>query len=484
MGQQRFGGRGARSVVALALGLVVGSSALGGAADAVAQAAGGNLAITSVTCTVDAAAGEPVGAAFAVSDPGGAVSAPQTTETCTPEPAAFEIVPFGDAALPPIPVATDEVGVAFLEGTVPATDGVPHVLIELTTGDSTPFAVAVGELTVIDATLYLVDDGAVVERPTGDLAITSLACSAAEAGAAVTVVAPSPGNVAAPPEATDGCAPAAADLAIYPFGDLAADPIAVATDATGLLVLDDQLPITIDAEAHLVVDVASGESAPFGVVADVLTLIDITTDVVAAQTGGTLDLRAYACTEGVGGAGGVDLLAFPAGDPTGSAEVPNASCVPAAFAGSVLPFSDAALAPLAVALDAAGAATFAVPATHSVPHLLTGATSGASVPFAIDPGTATTVVALILVAAAPTEEPPAAVPTETPTDCACETPAAAPVFTATAVPAAAGSGAVAALPNTGAGAARRAGSPPVAALAGLAALALFAAMSTARRRPA
>jgi len=488
---RKWGGRlTAMLVVAIALSM--------GTMGARAQdATGGSLAITNISCTVDVAAGEPTGAAFEVLGPGAEISAPTAFENCLPGPADFEILPWGDPTQPAIPVSTDDVGVAFLDSSLPVTDGAPHVLVELTTGDSTPFEIVAGSLTVIEASLFVAPgatvpdettpeetnpDETVPEIPvpgdttpdggTGSVAIEAVACAGSEetAGTAILVVGPSVDTVAAPPVATDACTPVATEFRLYPFGDQAATPLVAATDATGLAIFGD-LPVTTDAARHLLVDVASGQSTSLGVAADQVTVAEVTAAAAAQVTDGTLEVLAYDCTEGVDG---VELTAFAPGNAAGSEAVPNASCSAASADFTIQPYSDAAQA-MDFSVGAAGSATVEVPFTHSVPHLLVGAYSGESVPFTIEGGLTTRVVVLIAVGGDPAPDPdqdqdpePTAVPTEA---AATEPPPSTGAAT----------GAVASLPNTGSGPMPARDGWPV-LVAGAVLLALFGAVRVGGRR--
>lgn len=486
---RKWGGRlTAMLVVALALS----TGTIGAQAQ---DATGGSLALTNISCTVDVAAGEPTGAAFEVLGPGAEVSAPAAFENCLPGPADFEILPWGDPTQPAIPVSTDDVGVAFLDSSLPVTDGAPHVLVELTTGDSTPFEIVAGSLTVIEASLFVapgatvpdestpeetIPDGTVPEvqvpdvttpdGATGSVAIEAVACAGSEetAGTEILVVGPSVDTVAAPPAATDTCVPVATEFRLYPFGDQAATPFVAATDATGLAIFGD-LQVTTDAAAHTLVDVASGRSTPLSVAADQVTVAEVTTAAAAQATNGTLEVLAYDCTEGVDG---VELTAFAPGNPAGREAVPNASCSAASADFTIQPYSDVAEA-MNLSVETSGSATVDVPFTHSVPHLLVGAHSGESVPFTVEAGLTTRVVALIAVGGDPDPDPdqdpePTAAPTETP---------------ATEPPPSTGSssGAVASLPNTGSGPIPASSGWPV-LLAGAVLLALLGAVRVGGRR--
>jgi hypothetical protein len=188
---------------------------------------------------------------------------------CVHEAAAFVIYPYGDQQDEPIELETEGDGIAYLSDIPVTTEETgPHLLVELGSGAEELFTVGPGELTVIE----VVNAAA---PPVGAVLVAKQVC-ADVTEIDVEILGPVAGGTAAVPAPDPGCDVAAAEFAIYPYGDLEAEPIRFETEQ-GAPALLPAVPVTTDeAEPHVLLEEVTGLEVRFEVEAGAVTVIEVT----------------------------------------------------------------------------------------------------------------------------------------------------------------------------------------------------------------
>jgi hypothetical protein len=188
---------------------------------------------------------------------------------CVHEAASFAIYPNGDRRAEPIEFDVHEDGIAYLSD-IPVTTDVtgPHLLVELGSGAEEIFTVGPGELTVIE----VINAAA---PPVGSVLVAKQLCpDVTEID--VEIVGPVTGDAAAVPAPDAGCEFAAADFALYPYGDLDIEPIRFETELDSPVLLP-AVPITTDeTEPHVLIEEGTGLEIRFEVAAGAVTAIEVT----------------------------------------------------------------------------------------------------------------------------------------------------------------------------------------------------------------
>ena len=188
---------------------------------------------------------------------------------CVHEAAAFVIYPYGDRQAEPIALETEEDGIAYLSDIPVTTDETgPHLLVELGSGAEEIFTVGPGELTVIEVVNA-------IAPPVGTVLVAKQDCADATA-ADVEIVGPVTSDVSAVPTPDAGCDFAAAEFALYRYGDLETEPIRFETEVA-VPVLLPAVPITTDeAQPHVLIEEETGLEVRFEVAAGAVTVIEVT----------------------------------------------------------------------------------------------------------------------------------------------------------------------------------------------------------------
>jgi hypothetical protein len=188
---------------------------------------------------------------------------------CVHEAAAFVIYPYGDRQAEPIALETEEDGIAYLSDIPVTTDETgPHLLVELGSGAEEIFTVGPGELTVIEVVNS-------IAPPVGTVLVAKQDCADATA-ADVEIVGSITSDVSAVPTPDAGCDFAAAEFALYRYGDLETEPIRFETEVAAPVLLP-AVPITTDeAQPHVLIEEETGLEVRFEVAAGAVTMIEVT----------------------------------------------------------------------------------------------------------------------------------------------------------------------------------------------------------------
>jgi hypothetical protein len=188
---------------------------------------------------------------------------------CVHQAADFVIFPYGDRQGEPIELESDEDGITYLSDIPVTTDETgPHLLVELGSGAEELFTVGAGELTVIEVVNA-------IAPPVGTLVVSKQTC-ADVTEIDVEIVGPVTSDTAALPVPDAGCAFAAAEFALYPYGDLEGEPIRFATDPESPVLLP-AVPITTDeAQPHVLIEEGTGLEVRFAVAVGAVTVIEVT----------------------------------------------------------------------------------------------------------------------------------------------------------------------------------------------------------------
>ena len=188
---------------------------------------------------------------------------------CVHEAAAFAIYPNGDRQAEPIEFDIEADGIAYLSDIPVTTDETgPHLLVELGTGTEEIFTVGPGELTVIE----VINAAA---PPVGSVLVAKQLC-ADVTEIDVEILGPVTDDAAAVPAPDAGCDFAAAEFALYPYGDLDVEPIRFETEQDSPVLLP-AVPITTDeTEPHVLIEEVTGLEVRFEVAAGAVTVIEVT----------------------------------------------------------------------------------------------------------------------------------------------------------------------------------------------------------------
>jgi hypothetical protein len=188
---------------------------------------------------------------------------------CVHEAANFVIYPYGDRQGEPIELETDEAGITYLSDIPVTTDETgPHLLVELGSGAEEIFTVGPGELTVIE----VVNAAA---PPVGSVLVAKQTC-ADVTETDVEITGPVTSDASALPAPNAGCNFAAAEFALYPYGDLEEEPIRFATEQESPVLLP-AVPITTDeTQPHVLIEEGTGLEVRFEVAAGAVTVIEVT----------------------------------------------------------------------------------------------------------------------------------------------------------------------------------------------------------------
>jgi hypothetical protein len=178
---------------------------------------------------------------------------------CQPGPATFWVFPYFSGA--PIEVPTDANGYALL-GDVP--EGT-HFIVEAVSGEGTAFTIVAGETTSITVKNYFESD------QVGELEVRKLFCVGDKTRTGIYVG--EPGGWPATPDWVEHCWPGNARFQVWPYGDKAA-AIDFSTGNDGIATL--VLPVTTaQTGPHVIVELSSGASAEFDVLAGKTTVIKV-----------------------------------------------------------------------------------------------------------------------------------------------------------------------------------------------------------------
>jgi hypothetical protein len=188
---------------------------------------------------------------------------------CVHEAANFVIYPYGDRQGEPIEFETDEAGITYLSDIPVTSDETgPHLLVELGSGAEEIFTVGPGELTVIEVVNAAVP-------PVGSVLVAKQTCADATE-TDVEITGPVTSDASAIPAPDAGCDFAAAEFALYAYGDLDVEPIRFATEQESPVLLP-AIPITTDeTQPHVLIEEVTGLEIRFEVAVGAVTVIEVT----------------------------------------------------------------------------------------------------------------------------------------------------------------------------------------------------------------
>lgn len=188
---------------------------------------------------------------------------------CVHQAADFVIYPYGDRQAEPIELGTAEDGITYLSDIPVTTDETgPHLLVELGSGAEEIFTVGPGELTVIE----VVNAAA---PPVGSVLVAKQVC-ADVTETDVEILGPVTSDASALPAPDAGCDFAAAEFALYPYGDLDVEPIRFTTEDESPVLLP-AVPITTDeTQPHVLIEEVTDLEVRFEVAAGAVTIIEVT----------------------------------------------------------------------------------------------------------------------------------------------------------------------------------------------------------------
>jgi hypothetical protein len=188
---------------------------------------------------------------------------------CVHEAANFVIYPYGDQQDEPIEFDVEGDGIAYLSDIPVTTDETgPHLLVELGSGAEEIFTVGPGELTVIE----VINAAA---PPVGSVLVAKQTC-ADLTESDVEILGPATSDASTVPAPDTGCDFAAAEFALYPYGDLEEEPIRFETELESPVLLP-AVPITTDeTQPHVLIEEGTGLEVRFEVATGAVTVIEVT----------------------------------------------------------------------------------------------------------------------------------------------------------------------------------------------------------------
>lgn len=304
--------------------------------------------------------GDPAESLINVLDPGVELD-PTQYEDCTPDDRSFTITPFDDeATYGTIPVTTED-GTKKIEeiATTDLESGPKHKITEDGTDLVEYFDVEPNETTVIVAVNNY-------EQATGDLLLAKVTCPGDNE--TVWYI-----NEVPPVEADldSECASADETFSIYLFGDKESTAIPVNTGEEGIIEVND-LPVTTDADPHIIVEDSTGSEKAFDILEDEVTLVTAINYEPVPVEDGTVEIEKLACS-------GIDEAVILVGDPgDDAANIPDNCSGDSAFF-LIYPYGDEENEPIQLDVDEFDSVE--LPATEGTPHLLMEL-DGAGVPVA------------------------------------------------------------------------------------------------------
>jgi hypothetical protein len=303
----------------------------------------GSVKIYKVLCV-----GDPALSHFDVRDPGDELD-PADYEACTPDDRSFTITPFGDEATYGTILVTTEDGMETIDEIATTTlDSGQHKISEDGTDLVENFDVEANKTTVIVAVNNY-------EQATGDLHLTKITCPGDQETQWFINTTQSAGV-----DENGECVSADETFSIYLYGDLESTPIPVNTGEEGFAEVND-LPVTADAESHLIVEDSTGAETEFHILEDEITDVTVINYEPPPVPDGTLEIEKLECS-------GIDDVVVRVGDPGDDAPSTPSNCSAGWGHVSIYLFGDEESDPVELDVDHVDNAK--LPVTDGTPHLL------------------------------------------------------------------------------------------------------------------